>query len=91
MRYTIWFLVLFLLILHQDNWLWENPRLVLGFMPIGLFYHSCISMAAGITWFFAIQFAWPAELDAASATHDANSVPSTVNENNEPGRREERA
>ena len=68
MRYTIWFLVLLLLILHQDNWLWENRTLVFGFMPIGLFYHACISVAAGITWYLATRFAWPKGLDNSSSS-----------------------
>ena len=63
MKYGIWGLVVLLVILHQDNWLWENDRLVFGFMPIGLFYQACISVAAAVTWFLATKFAWPTELE----------------------------
>lgn len=67
----VWGLVLLLLILHQDNWLWNNDTLVLGFIPIGLFFHACISLAASLTWLLATKFAWPTDLhdadDAASA------------------------
>ncbi|MCH2129270.1 MAG: DUF3311 domain-containing protein [Pirellulaceae bacterium] len=70
MRYTIWLLVLLLLILHQDNWLWESEHLVYGFIPAGLFYHACISVAAGVTWFLASQFAWPTGMDNAVQTED---------------------
>ncbi len=59
MRYVVWFLVLILLVIHQDFWNWNNGSLVFGFMPIGLFYHVCISLAAGVVWFLACQFAWP--------------------------------
>ncbi|MEZ6045321.1 MAG: DUF3311 domain-containing protein [Planctomycetaceae bacterium] len=59
MKYVVWGQVLILLILHQDNWLWENDKLVFGFMPIGLLYHAGISLAAAITWFLATLFAWP--------------------------------
>tara|TARA_R110002049_G_scaffold4601_5_gene32244 strand:- start:343461 stop:343709 length:249 start_codon:yes stop_codon:yes gene_type:complete len=52
-------LVLLLLILHQDNWFWNDGTLLLGFMPIGLFWHACISIAASITWFLATKIAWP--------------------------------
>lgn len=52
-------LVLLLIILHQDNWLWTNDYLVLGFIPIGLFYHACISLAASAVWFWATKYAWP--------------------------------
>ena len=88
MRYAVWLLVLLLLILHQDNWFWSNRQLVFGFVPIGLFYHACISIAAGITWFLAIQFAWPTELDAAPAARGASGVPGTVGADGEAGRRE---
>lgn len=52
-------LVALLIILHQDNWFWEDSRLVFGFMPIGLFYHACISLAAAAVWFWAIHNCWP--------------------------------
>ena len=64
MAYVIAVLVVLLLILHQDNWNWENDSLVLGFMPVGLFYHACISVAAGVTWYLATIFAWPVDDDA---------------------------
>lgn len=62
MKYLIWFLVIALLIAHQDNWNWYDDSLVFGFVPIGLFYHSCISLAAGFVWWLACTFAWPKEL-----------------------------
>ena len=52
-------LVLLLLILHQDNWFWTDATLVVGFIPIALFWHACISMAAVVTWFLATRIAWP--------------------------------
>ena len=67
MRIVIWGLVLLLLILHQDNWFWDDDRLVMGFMPIGLFYHACLSIAASVTWLLATKFVWPAELQDDSS------------------------
>ena len=64
MQKVVWGLVLLLLILHQDFWFWENDTLLFGFMPIGLFFHALISLAAGVTWFLATKHCWPAELDA---------------------------
>ncbi|MFP6875094.1 MAG: DUF3311 domain-containing protein [Verrucomicrobiales bacterium] len=49
-------------ILHQDFWNWDNDTLVFGFMPMGLFYHACFSLAAAILWVFAIKYAWPTKL-----------------------------
>lgn len=54
-------LVLLLLILHQDNWFWEDNSLVFGFIPIGLFWHACISLAASATWLLATKIAWPVD------------------------------
>ncbi len=55
----IWAVVVLLIILHQDNWLWHNDYAVFGFIPIGLFYHLCISVVASITWYVATRVAWP--------------------------------
>jgi len=52
-------LVVVLLILHQDNWFWTDDTLVFGFLPIALFWHACISIAATLTWFMATRIAWP--------------------------------
>ncbi len=65
MKYFVWLLVVVLLIVHQDFWFWDDPTLVFGFMPIGLFYHACISISASIVWFLATCFAWPRELEQA--------------------------
>lgn len=63
MKYFVSLLIVLLVILHQDNWFWNDGTLVFGFMPIGLFYHACISLAAGFTWFLAIKFCWPTDLE----------------------------
>lgn len=59
MKYCVWGLVVLLAILHQDLWFWDDATLVGGIMPIGLFYHACISVSAGIVWYLATKFAWP--------------------------------
>ena len=66
MQRIVWGLVLLLLILHQDNWFWEDDTLVFGFMPIGLFFHACISVAAGLTWWLATKHCWPNDLEHKS-------------------------
>ncbi|MCA9128168.1 MAG: DUF3311 domain-containing protein [Planctomycetales bacterium] len=55
----VWLIVMLLVILHQDDWFWENSTLVFGIVPIGLFYHACLSLAAAFTWFLATRYAWP--------------------------------
>ena len=59
MKYVVWGLVVLLVILHQDVWLWDNDTLVGGFMPITLLYHAGISLGAGMIWFLATKYAWP--------------------------------
>ena len=59
----VWGLVLLLVIVHQDNWLWNNDYLVFGCIPIGLFFHACISVAASATWFLATKIAWPEDVE----------------------------
>ena len=71
MKHVVWILVVLLLILHQDNWLWDNSKLLFGFMPITLLFHAGISISAGIVWYLATLYCWPAELDQASPTDDA--------------------
>ena len=63
MKYVVGGLVVLLLILHQDNWFWDRPTLIFGFMPVGLLYHAGISVAACIVWYLAIKFCWPHHLD----------------------------
>lgn len=55
-----------LLILHQDNWFWTDDSLVFGFMPIGMFWHVCISIGASLTWALATVIAWPFDDEEAS-------------------------
>jgi Tfp pilus assembly protein PilN len=69
-RYLVWFLVLVLVILHQDNWNWDNDRLIAGFLPVSLAYHVCISLAAGFVWYLATVFAWPVDDQRDSSAND---------------------
>lgn len=63
MKNVVWGLVVLLIILHQDVWFWDDGTLLFGFLPIGLAYHAGLSVAAAVTWFLAVKFAWPTELD----------------------------
>ena len=63
-------LVVLLLILHQDNWFWHDDTLLFGFMPIGLFWHVCVSVGATLTWALATKIAWP--FDDEVQTRESN-------------------
>lgn len=57
------FLVIY--VLHQDVWNWRTARpLVFGFLPVGLFYHACFSVAAAGFMWLLVKFAWPAHLES---------------------------
>jgi hypothetical protein len=51
-------------LLHQDTWLWGQPRpLAFGFLPPGLTYHAAYCLAvAGLMWLLT-RLAWPGGLD----------------------------
>lgn len=65
-----------MLVLHQDCWLWENDAAVMGFIPVGLFYHACYSVAVALLAALAIRFAWPVKLEewAAEGEPEAAAV-----------------
>jgi hypothetical protein len=58
--------VLALYVLHQDVWLWRSARpLVFGFVPVGLFYHACFSIAVSALMWLLVTYAWPSHLEDA--------------------------
>jgi uncharacterized protein DUF3311 len=53
-----------LYILHQDIWFWRTAHpLVFGFVPIGLFYQGCFSVAASLLMWLLVKHAWPVHLE----------------------------
>jgi hypothetical protein len=52
-----------LYILHQDVWFWRSSYLVWGFIPIGLFYQGCFSIAAALLMWLLVAYAWPSHLE----------------------------
>lgn len=53
-----------LYVLHQDFWFWRTAYpLVFGFVPIGLFYQACFSVAAAFLMWLLVKFAWPEHLE----------------------------
>lgn len=58
-RLTVYLGIVLLLILHYDFWLWGDPTLVSGFLPVGLAYHMGYSLATAALWYLASECAWP--------------------------------
>jgi Protein of unknown function (DUF3311) len=56
--------VVALYVLHQDIWFWRTAHpLVFGFVPIGLFYQACFSVAASLLMWLLVKHAWPVHLE----------------------------
>ncbi|MEK6285964.1 MAG: DUF3311 domain-containing protein [Acidobacteriota bacterium] len=74
-------IVVALYVLHQDFWFWRAARpLVFGFIPIGLFYHACYTVAAALLMWMLVKHAWPSHLEeeieggAGFSLRDSNPV-----------------
>ena len=59
--------VALLYLLHQDVWFWRSATpIVFGFLPVGLFYHICFTLAVAVLMVALVRFAWPKELESES-------------------------
>ena len=47
-------------LLHNDLWLWNDARLVLG-LPVGLVYHIGFCVGVALLMALVARYAWPAE------------------------------
>ena len=64
-----------LYVLHQDFWFWRAARpLVFGFIPIGLFYHACYTVATAIVMWLLVKHAWPSELEERGNDRESERV-----------------
>ena len=72
MKWLLTAVVVAVLVLHQDFWLWTDKTLVFGFLPIGLAYHAAYALIAAFTMWLLVRFAWPKEIEEADALLSAN-------------------
>jgi len=57
-------IVLGLYALHQDAWFWNDATpLVLGVLPIGLFYHVVYTIVTAVVMAVLVKTCWPAHLE----------------------------
>jgi hypothetical protein len=64
MRLIAMLSVAILYLLHQDFWFWRSAQpLVLGFLPVGLFYHVVYVLATAVLLWFLVRFLWPSHLE----------------------------
>ena len=68
-RAWIYAALVLLYLLHQDLWLWDDPRIVLG-LPVGLTYHVAYCLAAALLLAVTVRFAWPRTAGASTGRED---------------------
>ena len=56
-RWILYVTLIVLFLLHNDFWLWDNPKRLLG-LPIGLLYHVGFCVAAAILMAVVVNYAW---------------------------------
>ena len=57
----IFLLVLFL---RHDYWNWDTPGyLLFGFLPVGLWWQSLVTILASIMMWLMVKLAWPYHLE----------------------------
>lgn len=66
-----------MMLLHQDFWLWLDPTLVFGVMPIGLAYHASYSLLTTLVMALLVRYQWPADLAALETDGTADEAGST--------------
>jgi len=74
MKRAVYAALVLLAILHQDVWYWDDPTLVLGFLPITLAYHLVYSIATALVWALALKYAWPEDLESFAVAEDNDEV-----------------
>ena len=60
-RWILYIALVVLYLLHNDFWLWDNPKRALG-LPIGLLYHIGFCAAAAILMALMVNYTWPHHL-----------------------------
>ena len=60
-QWILYIALVVLFLLHNDFWLWDNSKRVMG-LPIGLLYHIGFCAAAAILMALVINYAWPQHL-----------------------------
>ena len=63
-----WLLILALVVLHHDFWQWNRVEpLVLGWMPVAVWYHAAYTLIAMLAMYLLSGWAWPPPPDGAQA------------------------
>jgi len=89
-RFLLIIAVTALYLLHQDLWFWRASRpLILGFLPIGLFYHVCYTLVISVLMWMLIKHAWPSHLEeVGQEATNPQSVSQSIGRNPQSGEQE---
>lgn len=60
-RALLYVALILIFLLHNDLWLWDDGRFVLG-LPVGLTYHVLYCLVAALIMTLLVRFAWPETL-----------------------------
>jgi hypothetical protein len=67
--------ILALYLLHQDFWFWRAAApVVLGFLPVGLFYHVCYTLVISALMWALVKYAWPSRLDESAGEWESGGA-----------------
>ena len=70
-----WGWIVLLVLLRHDFWLWDDPGLVLGFMPVGLLSQMGVSMGAALGWWLVVRHAWPTRIEEWAQESEGGEAP----------------
>ena len=73
-RVPLYAALVVLYLLHNDLWLWDDPRLVLG-LPVGLAYHVAFCIATAVVLTLLVLYAWPEDLEVMDEAAEAHGLP----------------
>ena len=77
-RWPLYGALVVLYLLHNDLWLWNDARLVLG-LPIGLLYHVVFCLVTAVVLAMLVKWAWPA-LPGAEPREGASPSPTVADD-----------
>ena len=75
-RWVLYITLFVLYALHNDLWLWHDPRLLMG-LPVGLLYHIGFCLAAAVMILLLVTFAWPPHLQDGPSQQDGPHLEET--------------
>src|SRR5262245_32909067 len=74
-RFLLGLTVITFYLLHQDFWFWKKIEpMVFGFLPIGLFYHLCYTLAVSVLMWLLVKHAWPVHLEERGEEGESGRV-----------------